>query len=110
MSASHGLSDETISRVVAVLSRYSELDRAILFGSRAKGTYKRGSDIDLALSGAGLDWRVIGRIYDALDDLLLPYHFSLIKYDSDTDADLAAHIDRVGIPVYDRTRSQPIRS
>lgn len=102
MNAPHGLSDRTLARIRQVLSRFSEVERAILFGSRAKRTHKPGSDIDLALSGEGLDWRTIGRIYDALDDLLLPYRFSLVRYDSETDPDVAAHIARVGIPIFER--------
>lgn len=106
MNAQHGLSDKTIARITAVLARYPEVERAVLFGSRAKGAHRRGSDIDLALSGDDLDWRVIGRIYDALDDLLLPYRFSLIEHDRETDPDIAAHIDRVGIPLHERARAE----
>ena len=68
----------------------------------AKATHKRGSDIDLALVGPVLNWRRVGAIYDALDDLLLPYRFSLIVQDAHTDPDVAAHIARVGIPLFQR--------
>jgi uncharacterized protein len=78
------------------------VERAVLFGSRAKGTHKPGSDIDLALEGTALDWRIAGRIYEALDDLLLPYSFSLIVHDQATDPEVAAHIARVGIPIFER--------
>ena len=44
--------------------------------------------------GATLDWRTVGKIYDALDDLLLPHRFSLIVYDGNTHPDVAAHIAR----------------
>ena len=52
--------------------------------------------------GATLDWRTVGKIYDALDDLLLPHRFSLIVYDGNTDPDVAAHIVRVGVPLFQR--------
>lgn len=96
----HGLSAPTVAQITAVLSRFPALESAVLFGSRAKGTYKPGSDIDLALTGETLDWRIVGQIYDALDDLLLPYSFSLIRHDATTDPAVAAHIARVGIPIY----------
>lgn len=105
MTASHGLSPETVEQITSVLARFPELEKAVLFGSRAKGTHKLGSDIDLALTGETLDWRIIGRIYDALDDLLLPYSFSLIQLDVATDIDVAAHIARVGIAMYDQETS-----
>jgi predicted nucleotidyltransferase len=96
----HGLSPQTVQRIQDVLAHFPEVGKATLFGSRAKGTAKEGSDIDLALYGEGLDWRVLGRIEDELDDLLLPYTFSLLHHDTRTDVQVAAHIARVGVPFY----------
>lgn len=101
MSA-HGLSRRTVEQIQCVLARFPQVEQAVLFGSRAKGTAKHGSDIDLALYGEGLDWRVLGRIEDGLDDLLLPYTFSLIRHDDRTDPAVAAHIARVGVPFFQR--------
>lgn len=100
MTSAHGLSDETVAQIRAVFRRFPEVREAILFGSRAKGVQKRGSDIDLALVGPELTWRTLGRIEDALDDLLLPYRFSLIIYNEKTDPAVAAHIQRVGYSFY----------
>jgi uncharacterized protein len=98
----HGLSERTVAQIQGALARFPEVEKAVLFGSRAKGVQKPGSDIDLALSGAGLDWRLLGRIDDALDDLLLPYTFSLLHHDDRTDREVAGHIARVGLPFYRR--------
>lgn len=98
----HGLSLAAVEQIQDVLARFPEVEQATLFGSRAKGTAKRGSDIDLALYGKGLDWRVLGRIEDALDDLLLPYTFSLVHHDDRTAPAVAAHIARVGVPFFQR--------
>jgi predicted nucleotidyltransferase len=102
MSPRHGLPEKTVSRITGVLASFPAVERAVLFGSRAKGTHKRGSDIDLSLSGTALDWRTVGRLYDALDDLMLPYRFSLIQFDANTDVDVAAHIARVGVVLFER--------
>src|SRR5438477_5883310 len=99
MNAKHGLTDKTIAQVINVLAGFPEIQRAVLFGSRAKGTHKRGSDIDLAVIGDKLDWRTVGRIDSALDDLPVPYRFSLVRFGKRTDPDVAAHIQRVGIPL-----------
>jgi len=104
MNLRHGLSQGAVDRITRVLARFPDVEQAILFGSRAKATHKPGSDIDLALVGAGLDWRIVGKIDDALDDLLLPHRFSLIVYDGTTDPEVAAHIQRVGIPLFQRER------
>ena len=107
MKPLHGLPQPVIQRIAAVLANFPELEKAVLFGSRAKATHKPGSDIDLALYGASLDWRIVGRIYDALDDLYLPYRFSLITHDPNLDPEVAAHIQRVGIPLFHRIPSVP---
>lgn len=104
MTATHGLSDKTVTGISQVLGRFSDVKKAVLFGSRAKGTHKNGSDIDLALVGDKLDWRALGRIDSALDDLSLPYCFSLIIFDDRTDTEVAAHIRRVGIPLFERNK------
>ena len=98
----HGLPSVTLKRIVSVLDKFPAVEQAVLFGSRAKGTHKSGSDIDLALSGQTLEWREIGKLYAALDDLLLPYRFSLIHHDEQTDREVSAHIMRVGIPLFTR--------
>ncbi|CAN5198026.1 nucleotidyltransferase domain-containing protein [soil metagenome] len=102
MNAPHGLSERTVAQIVAVLGQFPEVREAILFGSRAKGTYQRGSDIDLALRGADLDLRTIGRVSSMLDDLPVPYRFSLIALDERTDPAVAAHVQRVGVSFFER--------
>jgi len=102
MTASHGLSQSSIERIIFVLRRFPDIEKVVLFGSRAKGTYKHGSDIDLALAGQGLNWRELGRISDQLDDLMLPYRFSVINLGNRTDPEVAEHISRVGIPLFQR--------
>jgi predicted nucleotidyltransferase len=101
----HGLSRQTVERIQEVLAHFPEVRKAVLFGSRAKGAAKQGSDIDLALYGEGLDWRLLGQVENELDDLLLPYTFSLLHHDNRTDSEVAAHIARVGVPFYQRQRA-----
>lgn len=102
MKTRYGLTDVVVKRISGVLEQFPAVQKALLFGSRAKGVYRRGSDIDLALEGNGLSWRVLGQIERGLDDLLLPYKFSLIVYDEKTDPAVAAHIQRVGCTFYER--------
>ncbi|MGI8437026.1 MAG: nucleotidyltransferase domain-containing protein [Chthoniobacterales bacterium] len=102
MTKPHGLSDPTVARIGGVLARFPEVERAVLFGSRAKAVHKRGSDIDLALVGPRLNWRTLGKVDDALDDLFLPHRFSLIILGGKTDEAVAAHIRRVGLTLFER--------
>lgn len=102
MKEDHGLSAETVAQIRGALSRFPEVERAVLFGSRAKGTFRQGSDIDLALVGEGVDWRLLGRIEMVLDDLMLPYSFSLIELSKVTNEEVAAHVRRVGRTFYEK--------
>jgi predicted nucleotidyltransferase len=102
----HGLSDATVAKIYGVLAHHPEVERAILYGSRAKGNFKPGSDIDLTLTGTALDERVLGRIDDELDELLLPYQFDLSIFAKLTQADLLDHIRRVGVVFYEKTPAE----
>lgn len=74
----------------------------MLYGSRAKGNYKPGSDIDLTLFGAGLTSGLCATIADALDELLLPYTIDLSVFAELKHPELEAHIQRVGVVFFDR--------
>jgi len=79
------------------------VEKALLYGSRAKGNYKNGSDIDLTLiGGPDVTMKVLYRIMDEIDDLLLPYTFDLSILNHISDPDLVDHIRRVGITLYER--------
>ncbi len=98
-----GLEEKTIQQIASVLTRYPQVEKALLYGSRAKGTYKTGSDIDLTLVGdSTLTLEVLYRIMDDLDDLLLPYSFDLSLFHDIEDPEVVEHIQRVGKLFYER--------
>lgn len=98
-----GLPSATIKKINTILARYPQVDSATLYGSRAKGNPKSGSDIDLTLhGGADLTLNVVYRILDELDDLLLPYTIDLSIFRDIGNPDVVAHIRRVGIPFYQK--------
>ena len=100
-----GLSESVIQRIRAVLARIPEVKKAVLFGSRAKGDYRNGSDIDLTLyGGADLTLSVRHRIAVELDDLLLPFMIDLSIFRDISDPDMIEHIQRVGTPMYERQK------
>ena len=108
MTFRFGLKEATIHNICAVLARYPQVEQAILYGSRAKGNYKNGSDIDLTLrGGADLMLPVLYKIMDELDDLLLPYTIDLSIFNGIGDPDVIAHIQRVGITFYRKGEAVP---
>jgi predicted nucleotidyltransferase len=98
----HGLSAQTVERIVTVLAHYPEIEKAVLYGSRAKGNYRNGSDIDLTLFGDGLNFSLLTRLDNELDDLLLPYKFDISVFANLTHPDLIDHIRRVGVALYEK--------
>lgn len=91
-----GLSDWTISDLRSVFSRYPNIKKVILFGSRAKGNYRTGSDIDLALVGDGIDHKEFLQIYNDIDDFGLLYSIDLLDYNRQKGKPTGEDIDRTG--------------
>jgi predicted nucleotidyltransferase len=91
-----GLKPHTISAIQNVFARHPEVKKAVLYGSRAKGTHRPGSDIDLTLFGVALTYTQLDRIETEIDDLLLPYTVDLSLHTQIDNADLLEHIQRVG--------------
>ena len=98
----NGLSEETIRKINTVFAAHSEIERVILYGSRAKGNYRPGSDIDLTVTGEPLSLTQLARIEEELDDLLLPYKIDLSELRRIENNDLLEHINRVGKTFYQK--------
>jgi predicted nucleotidyltransferase len=104
----YGLPPSTIQKICAVFSRYPQVEKATLYGSRAKGNYKNGSDIDLTLhGGSDLTLNLLYKIMDELDDLLLPYTIDLSIYNTISDPDVIGHMQRAGVAFYDKSEAVP---
>lgn len=99
----YGLKEEVVKQITDVFARFPDIEKVLLYGSRAKGTYKNGSDIDLCLLGNNIDLTLLSKIDLALDELFLPYSFDLSIYNNLSNPDLISHIDRVGIPIFSKS-------
>ncbi|MBF0399498.1 MAG: nucleotidyltransferase domain-containing protein [Magnetococcales bacterium] len=99
----YGLADETIEKICSVFECYQEIDKAVLYGSRARGNFKPGSDIDLTLYGENLTFDLCATVAEAMDDLLLPYTVDLSVFDTLEQTKLREHIERVGVKIYERS-------
>jgi type I restriction enzyme S subunit len=98
----YGLTEKAVEKICAVFARFPAIEKAVLYGSRAKGNFKTGSDIDLTLYGEALTADLRSAIASALDDLLLPYTIDLSIFDELNHAKLREHIERVGVLFYER--------
>ena len=103
MSEKFGLPQTAIAKLCHVFSQYPQINSVILYGSRAKGNYRPGSDIDLSIQGEQLDLTTLLAIENQIDDLLLPWMVDLSLFHKIDNSDLIEHIQRIGIPFYTKT-------
>ena len=95
-----GLPESAVAKLRAIFSEYPEIDRVILYGSRALGSYRTGSDIDLTLEAKSMNLSKLLAIENRIDDLLLPWKVDLSLRHKIENPELLAHIDRVGVTFY----------
>lgn len=98
-----GLSEVDIEYIVDAIAKFREIKKAVIFGSRAKGNYKAGSDIDIAIYGDDITFDTVSSLHSLLEDESpLPYLFDIVDYTHLDHKELREHIDRVGIIIYER--------
>ena len=95
-----GLPDDTLRLINDVFSIHSEIEKVLIYGSRAKGNYRNGSDIDLTLIGDSLTTALVDELIQQLDDLNTPYLMDISIYSQLQNPDLKLHIDRVACLFY----------
>jgi type I restriction enzyme S subunit len=98
----YGLSDQTIHQINSIFAKHPTVKQAVLYGSRAKGNYKPGSDIDLTLFGEDLSQQEADQILEELDAIDLPHTIDLSVFKNIVHTKLRDHISRVGVVFYQR--------
>jgi uncharacterized protein len=101
-AASFGLTPEILHSLHRIFQSYGEITTVVLYGSRAKGTFHAGSDVDITMKGDHITDRLVGKVEDDVDELFLPYTFDISSWDMIDNGDLRSHIERVGIVIYQK--------
>ncbi len=104
---SFGLPDDAVERIRRIFSAHAPVERVLVYGSRAKGNSREGSDIDLVMYGPP-DSTEYSLIVNELDDLMLPWKIDLSFRDTIDNPALVEHIDRVGKVLYERNEGQKL--
>jgi predicted nucleotidyltransferase len=101
---SFGFSEDELKIIRGVLRIYTDIDQAKIYGSRAMGNYKSGSDVDIALMG-DIEPNTILRVKTMLTEgTMIPYFFDVLNYSKLSNQDLKAHIDKYGKTLYQRNQ------
>lgn len=97
----YGLTERNMNSMEKIFRKYENIKEVILYGSRAKGNYRNGSDIDLTLRTDDTFTRQhILRIVNDFDDSDIPYLVDISQYNEIDNENLKAHINRVGKVIY----------
>jgi len=111
MKTDFGLKQGDLEIICSVLEKEPHIEQAIIFGSRAKGNYKSGSDVDIALKGEQLTAEKVTTVSFYLnEETPLPYHFDIINYHTIQETNLTTHIDLVGVVVYENKNICPYQT
>lgn len=98
-----GITDNSFERILKTLSEFNEVETALIFGSRSKGNFKKGSDIDISIKGKKssilLAMNISGRLNESEP---IPYFIDIVDYNSINNIKLKKHLDRVGKVFYER--------
>lgn len=97
-----GLPEDVVRKMGEIFRDCPEIDRVLLYGSRAMGNWRNGSDIDLCVEAVNLTLPELWAIENRIDDLLLPWKVDLSLRHQIDNPDLLDHIDRVGQIFYQR--------
>ncbi|MBP1615711.1 MAG: Nucleotidyltransferase domain protein [Bacteroidetes bacterium] len=97
-----GLSNDVIEDIRDVFRKHALISKVLIFGSRAKGNYSEGSDIDLAAIGNDLSFNELMDINVQIEDLGLLYKVDVVDYNKNKETPLGDHIDRVGLLFYEK--------
>ena len=98
-----GMLESDIFEITKIVESFPEVLEAKIFGSRAKGNHRRGSDVDIALIGDDINLDVVAKIHFILEEeSRMPYLFDVVDYTHSTHTALREHIERVGITIFKR--------
>jgi len=98
----YGLDENVIKDLKEIFAKFPAVEKVILYGSRAMGNYRNGSDIDITLLGKNLSNQTIFGIQDEIEELYLPYSFDISIFNRIDNEDLMDHIQRVGKVFYEK--------
>lgn len=103
-----GLEEHIIDTLIKVLETNPKVDKALVFGSRAKGNYRKDSDIDIAIKGHHITLDDILQLSVAFDDKGIKHKIDLLDYTTIKEPALKEHIDRVGIEFFSRWKKNTL--
>lgn len=102
MDKEMGLPLDLIAKIKSIFRRYASIETVIVFGSRAKGTFRDDSDVDLTFKGNNLTTNILSNVMTDIGNINSPFLFDISLYDSINSSSLKDLIDSEGKIFYCR--------
>ena len=103
MSNNFGIYDNSFSLLLQSFKYFPKIEKAYIFGSRAMGNYKKGSDIDIAIMGKYINFETTARLHGKLnEELPIPYFVDVVNYNTIDAEELKQHILSEGKIIYEK--------
>lgn len=99
----YGLSDKNLHELHAILASIPHIEQAVIYGSRARGDFKPGSDVDLTLLGPDLTFHDLALLDDKLYYSYIPFFFDTNAFARLSNPALVDNIRREGKVIYNRS-------
>lgn len=98
-----GLTENHRKIINEIFDKYPQVKKVLVYGSRAKGNYREGSDIDMTIvEDEKIPFDVFLKIVNDFDDSMLPFLVDISVFSDLTNPDLKEHITRLGKVIYER--------
>jgi predicted nucleotidyltransferase len=94
-----GITQNTTNELKAIFNRFNAIEEVVIYGSRAKGNFREGSDIDLTIKG-NIEKKDLMKIIDDIDESFIPYLIDISIFSQLNSESLKEHINRVGKVFY----------
>ena len=98
--STYGIDQKTRQQLLFLCFSFSSVNKIILYGSRARGDFREGSDIDLAVDAPNMTTREFSILWNEIDDLPVVYIMDLVHLQALTNTDLISAIHHDGIEIY----------
>ena len=96
-----GIDDWILKNIIEIVKKYDEIERVLVFGSRARGDYKKTSDIDIAIVGKNITHTINTKVFNEINDIYMPYMIDLITVTEEKSEDkLIKNILSEGVEIY----------
>ncbi len=102
-SSDYGLPEDALKRICQVFQQFPQINKVIIFGSRAKGNFRNTSDIDMTIAESSVSFTDFLRLAGRLDDLMLPWKIDLSILQQIDNPALVEDIAQTGILLFQRS-------